>query len=71
MNTTEYFKRTIQAYLEERAMEDELFAAKYDNPDKNNYLYNNLFVGIRCGCRYNSSNRLCNSSGFTDYLTNI
>lgn len=35
MNTTEYFKRTIQAYLEERAMEDELFAAKYDNPDKN------------------------------------
>ena len=28
MNTTEYFKRTIQAYLEERAMEDELFAAK-------------------------------------------
>ena len=29
MNTTEYFKRTIQAYLEERAMEDELFAAKY------------------------------------------
>ena len=24
MNTTEYFKRTIQAYLEERAMEDEL-----------------------------------------------
>lgn len=35
MNTTEYFKRTIQAYLEERAMEDELFAAKYDTPDKN------------------------------------
>ena len=35
MNTTEYFKRTIQAYLEERAMEDELFAAKYDSPDKN------------------------------------
>ena len=35
MNTTEYFKRTIQAYLEERAMEDELFASKYDNPDKN------------------------------------
>lgn len=35
MNTTEYFKRTIQAYLEERAMEDELFATKYDNPDKN------------------------------------
>lgn len=34
MNSTEYFKRTIQAYLEERAMEDELFAAKFDNPDK-------------------------------------
>ena len=31
MNTTEYFKRTIQAYLEERTMEDELFAAKYDS----------------------------------------
>ena len=28
MNTTEYFKRTIQAYLEERAMEDELFAER-------------------------------------------
>ena len=38
MNPTEYFKRTIQAYLEERAMEDELFAAKYDNPDKNIHL---------------------------------
>ncbi|MFU2376491.1 MAG: PcfK-like protein, partial [Bacteroidales bacterium] len=25
----------MQAYLEERAMEDELFAAKYVNPDKN------------------------------------
>ena len=35
MNTTEYFKRTIQAYLEERAMEDELFAATYDHHDKN------------------------------------
>ena len=32
MNTTEYFKRTIQAYLEERAMEDELFAAKSREP---------------------------------------
>ena len=45
MNTTEYFKRTIQDYLEERANEDELLAAKYDNGDKNiedcgNYILN-------------------------------
>ena len=70
MNTTEYFKRTIQAYLEERAMEDELFAAKYDNPNKNiddcvTYLLNwvqksgcNGFDDIAecpCGYRFNAS----------------
>ena len=35
MKTTEHFKRTIQAYLEQRASEDELFAKKYRNPAKN------------------------------------
>ena len=35
MKTTEHFKRTIQAYLEQRAFEDELFAKNYRNPAKN------------------------------------
>ena len=33
--TTDHFKRTIQAYLDNRAAEDKLFAASYDKPDKN------------------------------------
>ena len=33
--TTDHFKRTIQAYLEQRAAEDKLFAASYSNPNKN------------------------------------
>ena len=33
--TTDYFKRTIQAYLEQRAAEDKLFAASYSKPNKN------------------------------------
>lgn len=32
---TDYFKRTIQSYLERRAQEDELFAPRYANPKKN------------------------------------
>lgn len=32
---TEYFKRTIQQYLEQRAQEDELFRPRYANPQKN------------------------------------
>ncbi|WP_277638466.1 PcfK-like family protein [Bacteroides graminisolvens] len=35
MNGTEHFKRTIQAYLEQRAAEDELFAVSYKKPNKN------------------------------------
>lgn len=35
MKGTEHFKRTIQAFLEQRAAEDELFAANYRNPAKN------------------------------------
>lgn len=35
MKGTEHFKRTIQAYLEQRAAEDELFAKNYRNPAKN------------------------------------
>ena len=35
MKTTDYFKQTIQAYLEQRAAEDELFAPVYANPNKN------------------------------------
>lgn len=35
MKGTEHFKQTIQAYLEKRATEDELFAMSYANPAKN------------------------------------
>lgn len=35
MKGTEHFKRTIQVYLEERAVEDGLFAKSYANPNKN------------------------------------
>lgn len=35
MKSTDIFKRTIHTYLVKRAANDELFAEKYDNPDKN------------------------------------
>ena len=35
MKGTEHFKKTIQMYLEQRAAEDELFAERYRNPNKN------------------------------------
>ena len=35
MNATDHFKRTIQAYLAQRAQEDELFAVTYKKPNKN------------------------------------
>lgn len=35
MKGTEHFKRTIQAFLEQHAAEDELFAVSYRNPAKN------------------------------------
>ena len=31
---TDYFKQTIQSYLQRRAQEDELFAPRYANPKK-------------------------------------
>jgi hypothetical protein len=34
MKTTEYFKQTIQNYLDRRAAEDDLFAPVYANPAK-------------------------------------
>jgi hypothetical protein len=34
MKTTDYFKQTIQNYLEQRAQTDELFAPVYGNPKK-------------------------------------
>ena len=34
MKTTDYFKQTIQTYLEQRAAEDELFAPVFANPNK-------------------------------------
>lgn len=35
MNATTHFKRTIEAYLAQRAAEDTLFAATYKKPNKN------------------------------------
>jgi hypothetical protein len=35
MKSTEHFKKTIQAYLEQRAASDELFAVSYAKPHKN------------------------------------
>jgi hypothetical protein len=35
MKPTDYFKKTIEAYLEQRAANDELFAPVYANPAKN------------------------------------
>lgn len=35
MKGTEHFKKTIQAYLKERATEDKLFAKSYANSNKN------------------------------------
>lgn len=57
MKTTDHFKRTIQAYLEQRAVEDEFFAVTYDKADKNiddciTYILNEV---QRSGC-----------NGFTD-----
>ena len=57
MKTTDHFKRTIQAYLEQRAAEDKLFAVAYRKEDKNiddcvTYILNEV---QRSGC-----------NGFTD-----
>jgi hypothetical protein len=57
MKTTDHFKRTIQAYLEQRAVEDDLFAVTYKKADKNiddciTYILNEV---QRSGC-----------NGFTD-----
>lgn len=35
MKATDYFKQTIQSYLQRRAQEDALFAPRYANPKKN------------------------------------
>lgn len=35
MKSTEHFKKTILAYLDKRALEDELFAVAYQKPGKN------------------------------------
>ena len=57
MNSTAHFKRTIQAYLEQRASEDKLFAVAYRKEGKNiddcvTYILNEV---QRSGC-----------NGFTD-----
>lgn len=57
MNETSHFKRTIEAYLAQRATEDTLFAATYKKPNKNindciTYILNEAH---RSGC-----------NGFTD-----
>ena len=58
MKGTDIFKRTIHTYLVKRAAEDELFAEKYANPQKNiddciTYILNTV---QRSGCNgYNDS----------------
>lgn len=57
MNGTSHFKKTIEAYLAQRAAEDTLFAATYKKPNKNiddciTYILNEV---KRSGC-----------NGFTD-----
>ncbi len=47
MKVTDHFKKTIEAYLEQRAANDELFAPVYANPDKNiddciTYIFNTV-----------------------------
>lgn len=54
MKTTEHFKNTIKAYLDKRALEDELFAVTYAKPDKNiddciNYILNQVQKSGCCG----------------------
>lgn len=57
MKSTEHFKKTIQAYLDKRALEDKLFSVAYQKPGKNiddciSYILNEV---KRSGC-----------NGFTD-----
>ena len=54
MKTTENFKKTIKAYLDKRAAEDELFAVTYAKPEKNiddciNYILNQVQKSGCCG----------------------
>lgn len=58
MKATDYFKQTIQTYLEQRAESDTLFAPRYHNPRKSiddciTYILNEV---RRSGC-----------NGFADY----
>lgn len=51
---TDYFKRTIQYYLEGRAQEDELFRPRYENPKKNidqccDYILDSVYKSGRNG----------------------
>lgn len=51
---TDYFKRTIQHYLEGRAQEDELFRPRYENPKKNideccDYILDSVYKSGRNG----------------------
>ena len=58
MKATDHFKRTIQAYLDNRAAEDELFAISYRKEGKNiddcityilNYVKNSRCAGFSDG----------------------
>lgn len=64
MKATDHFKRTIQAYLEGRADEDELFAASYRKERKNiddcityilNYVKNSGCAGFSDGEIYSQA----------------
>ena len=54
MKTTNHFKRTIQAYLEETAIKDELFAVAYAKTGKNideciTYILNEVQKSVAMG----------------------
>ena len=64
MKATDHFKRTIQAYLDNRAAEDELFAVSYRKEGKNiddcityilNYVKNSRCAGFSDGEIYSQA----------------
>lgn len=54
MKSTDHFKRTIEAYLTERAYTDDLFAVSFNKPEKNiddciTYILNSVKQSECCG----------------------
>lgn len=58
MKTTDYFKATIQNYLEQRAQTDELFAPVYAKENKN-IDYSKFLITMEYAIRTHADNQLC------------